>query len=757
MIPAKSCLAIRSGRFNERNAMLKKNTFLTACLFFTAAWLLFAAEAGALSFSQSSGLVSLKVTPEYKTLSPASKTIDIIAEADIKPGWHLYWDNPGDIGGPTSLSFFESPHYTEIGNTHTAPEKSVYEDIITSYVYTKKVYFRSTFTLKGLASVQRLPFNLVLSYTACSESCLPEEIPLSFALPVAAAAEKNPTFLNTLLTAENTFPVRLPATASLSGELLKLELQDQILKDCSEAEFVSRHPKKSALSELPKTTVAEHNRLHVKFQKEELPPDFKGVLLCPGHAYYIDADYASAATSQEAVPATTAATNSAETTAATIPSLRSGNSAASPSPADNPPPAVSPFSDNSIPVSTASSASNSASGTPSSSANPPPAGSASPTAGTPSSDSFSGGLLYYLITAFIAGLILNLMPCVLPVLSLKALYLVQNRRHASPLSALAYVAGVVCSFMLLAGILFYLRELGAGMGWGFQLQSPVFNAVLLLLFFLIFLNLTDRLPLPDACADTLSRLAGKQSFLTGFFAVVIACPCTGPFMGAAIGYAVAKPALIYFGIFLALSLGYALPYALIEMFPGFFLKYIPKPGHWMITMKRILALPILLTCFWLGWVIFNQFRPAAADAPDAAKADTVPGTTSATGTSSPGISPSAAAVAEPVWEPYTPAKIAAALAARRPVFINFTAKWCLVCLLNDKTSLSTETFRRLAAEKNIALFKADWTNRDETIRDALKAYDRNSIPLYIWYPAGKQTPVLLPQILTPDILKTQLQ
>lgn len=678
-------------------------------MFFTAAWLLFAAEAGALSFSQSTGLVSLKVTPEYKTLSPASKTIDIITEADIKPGWHLYWDNPGDIGGPTSLSFFESPHYTEIGNTHTAPEKSVYEDIITSYVYTKKVYFRSTFALKGLATVQRLPFNLVLSYTACSESCLPEEIPLSFALPVAAAAEKNPTFLNTLLTAENTFPVRLPATASLSGELLKLELQDQILKDCSEAEFVSRHPKKSALSELPETTVAEHNRLHVKFQKEELPPDFKGVLLCPGHAYYIDADVNAPVNAN--IPADAAAPT------------------ASPSPADN----------------------------------PPPAGSASPTAGTPSSDSFSGGLLYYLITAFIAGLILNLMPCVLPVLSLKALYLVQNRRHASPLSALAYVAGVVCSFMLLAGILFYLRELGAGMGWGFQLQSPVFNAVLLLLFFLIFLNLTDRLPLPDACADTLSRLAGKQSFLTGFFAVVIACPCTGPFMGAAIGYAVAKPALIYFGIFLALSLGYALPYALIEMFPGFFLKYIPKPGHWMITMKRILALPILLTCFWLGWVIFNQFRPAAADAPDAAKADTVPGTTSATGTtsaadtSSPGISPSAAAAAEPVWEPYTPAKVAAALAARRPVFINFTAKWCLVCLLNDKTSLSTETFRRLAAEKSIALFKADWTNRDETIRDALKAYGRNSIPLYVWYPAGKQTPVLLPQILTPDILKTQLQ
>ena len=710
MITAKSCLAIRSGRFNERNAMLKKYfMLLTACLFFIAAWLLFAAEAGALSFSQSTGLVSLKVTPEYKTLSPVSETIDIIAEADIKPGWHLYWDNPGDIGGPTSLSFFESPHYTEIGSTHTAPEKSVYEDIITSYVYTKKVYFRSTFALKNLEAVQRLPFNLVLSYTACSESCLPEEIALSFALPVAETAEKNPTFLNTLLTAENTFPVRLPATASLSGELLKLELQDQILKDCSEAEFVSSHPKKSALSELPETTVAEHNRLHVKFQKEELPPDFKGVLLCPGHAYYIDTDDASAAAPQKAAPATDGTV--------------SDMAAASPSPL---PPSI-----------------------------PDDTGNVS--SGHTSSGSFSGGLLYYLITAFIAGLILNLMPCVLPVLSLKALYLVQNRRHASPFSALAYVAGVVSSFMLLAGILFFLRELGSGLGWGFQLQSPVFNAILLLLFFLIFLNLTDRLPLPDSCADTLSRLAGKQSFLTGFFSVVIACPCTGPFMGAAIGYAVAKPALIYFGIFLALSLGYALPYALIEMCPGFFLKYIPKPGHWMITMKRILALPILLTCFWLGWVIFNQFRPGDADVPPAADIISADDTISADGTSSPGISPSADAAAEPVWEPYTPAKVADALAARRPVFINFTAKWCLVCLLNDKTSLSTETFRRLVAEKNIALFKADWTNRDETIRNALKTYGRNSIPLYVWYPAGKQTPVLLPQILTPDILKTQLQ
>ena len=345
---------------------------------------------------------------------------------------------------------------------------------------------------------------------------------------------------------------------------------------------------------------------------------------------------------------------------------------------------------------------------------------------TARSNGTSGSLLYYMLTAFVAGLILNLMPCVLPILSLKALYLVQNNRRSSPLSALSYTAGVICSFWILAGILFALREIGAGAGWGFQLQSPVFNIFLLLLFFLIFLNLTDKLPLPGAFAAKLSRAAGGKSFLTGFFAVVIACPCTGPFMGAALGYALSEPAEIYFGIFLSLGLGYALPYALVEIFPAVLLRHIPKPGHWMITLKRILALPILLTCFWLGWVIFNQLRPQ----------------------------PASSALS---WEPYTPAKVDAALAENRPVFVNFTAKWCLVCLLNDKTSLSSAAFYDTVRSQNIRLFKADWTSRSEGIRLALQNYGRNSIPLYVYYPAGQKQPVLLPQILTPEILQKSLR
>lgn len=340
---------------------------------------------------------------------------------------------------------------------------------------------------------------------------------------------------------------------------------------------------------------------------------------------------------------------------------------------------------------------------------------------------FDYSLIYYILTAFIAGIILNLMPCVLPILGLKALYLVQNNKKTSIYSALLYLLGVLSSFGLLAGILFYLRIKGEQFGWGFQLQSPVFNTILLLLFFAIFLNLIDKLPIPDKCANKLNKLTRNKSFLMGFFAVMIACPCTGPFMGAALGYAITKPTLIYFSIFLALGLGYALPYTLIELFPKFFLKFIPKPGHWMITLKRILALPIALTCLWLGWLIYNQLTPVITNKK------------------------------ELYWENYDRNLIDKALENKQSVFINFTAKWCLVCLLNDKTTLSTDRFKNFVKQNNIRLFKADWTTKDDNITNALKLYNRSSIPLYVYYNKGSISPIILPQILTGDIIENKVK
>lgn len=193
-------------------------------------------------------------------------------------------------------------------------------------------------------------------------------------------------------------------------------------------------------------------------------------------------------------------------------------------------------------------------------------------------------------------------------------------------------------------------------------------------------------------------------------------------MGAALGYALTQPAAVYFGIFLSLGFGYALPYTLIELYPRFFIKRLPHPGHWFITLKRVLALPILLTCFWLGWVIFNQLKPQNRPT-------------------------------EIAWHPYTPQAVTEALQQKQAIFINFTAKWCLVCLLNDKTTLSSENFRELVKTHNIKLFKADWTNHNPDIGEALKTYNRNSIPLYVYYPSATGKPQILPQILTPELIK----
>jgi len=593
-------------------------------------------------FNKKNNFITLNVVPEFNTLSKTNKTLTVITAVSIKPGWHVYWHNPGDTGDPTILTFYDSPYYSITQSTRTAPQKFVFEDIITTYVHRQNLYFKTEFKLNNLSAQAELSLKQILTYTVCKKECLPGKIAIDIKLPITDTPQKNPDFIRYLLEAENTFSTPLNTLSKLENETLELQVADTILKECPKPEFISWHPKKNIISNLPTTEISEQGHVKVSFDKGETPPDAKGVLLCPQTSYDI-------------------------------------------TPAQNDP----------IP-------------TPKEIPNQP------------------NTLAYYLITAFLAGLILNLMPCVLPILSLKALYLAAHKEKASPLSALIYLLGVLSSFMVLSGLLFYLRQLGQELGWGFQLQSPAFNIFLMLLFFIIFLSLIDKLQIPDIFADKLNKLSHNKSFLTGFFAVIIACPCTGPFMGAALGYAVMQPPLIYFGIFLSLGLGYALPYVLIESFPAFFLKFIPKPGHWMITLKRILSIPIALTCLWLFWITANQLCPKP-------QTDDI------------------------LWEEYTPQKVEQSLKANQPVFIDFTAKWCLICLLNDKTTLNSQSFKQLAKEKHLKLYKADWTNHSKEIADALQSYGRNSIPLYIYYKPQSREPIYLPQILTTNILNNVLQ
>ena len=598
--------------------------------------------ANALSFSKKTPHVKLNIIPEYTAVSPQTKKLTLLAAIDIKPDWHLYWDNPGDAGDPTTLIYYDSPHFTITKDTHSFPSKSVLNDIITAYVYRDKTYFKTEFALNNLDNIKKLNFNAVLTYTVCQKECLPEKINLQFSLPINHQKKTNPSFLEELLIADNSFPISLETEAVLNENLMELKIDEHILKACDKPEFISHRPKKSILANLPRTTQTADNRLLINFDDNELTEDIAGILLCNTHAYTI------------------------------TPKIKN------------------------ITLSSSSS--------------------------DPTSEH---NFIYYLLTAFIAGLILNLMPCVLPILSLKALYLAAHKEKASLLSAIVYLLGVLTSFMVLSGLIFYLKSIGTELGWGFQLQSAAFNIFLLILFFAIFLNLIDKLSIPDKWSDKLSKIAGNKSFLTGFFAVIIACPCTGPFMGGALGYAIRQPELIYFTIFLSLGFGYALPYVLIEAFPQFFLKFIPKPGAWMITLKRILSLPIALTCLWLGWVTYNQLCPTPK--------------------------------AEILWETYSPKSVEQALQKQESVFIDFTAKWCLVCLLNDKTTLNSPEFKQLSKEKNIHLFKADWTNHNKEITDALKSYQRNSIPLYIYYKKGSSVPIYLPQILTVDTLKKNMK
>ena len=609
-------------------------------IFYYCLCLIFAltCNAQALSFSQKTNHVRLSIIPEFKTISKDTQNITLITAIDIKPEWHIYWDNPGDSGDPTILTFYDSPHYTTTETTHSAPQKFVLEDIITTYIHRQKLYYKTTFKLNHLEDLSHLTFKLVLSYTVCRKNCLPETITLDISLPITSEPTSNPDYIQTLLDAENTFPLPLNVQAEIKNKTLELNIAEHIIKECQHPEFISIYQKKNILSDLPKTTLIDNNHLLVTFDKDELPNDSQGILLCSSHAYYL-----------------------------------------------------------------------------------------TPQANTSTSlpNTFAQNLLYYLLTAFLAGLILNLMPCVLPILSLKALYLAAHKEKASPLSALIYLSGVLCSFIILSGLLFYLKIAGTELGWGFQLQSPIFNIFLMILFFIIFLSLIDKLPLPSLFTNTLSKISANQSFLTGFFAVIIACPCTGPFMGAALGYAMMQPPLGYFSIFIALGFGYALPYVLIETFPKLLLHCLPKPGPWMVTFKHILSIPIAITCLWLGWVTYNQLKP---------------------------LNPTS----DIFWEQYSEENINTALKNNTPVFIDFTAKWCLICLLNDKNVLSTPVFKQLVKNNHIRLFKADWTNRDDKIRDALNAYGRNSVPLYIYYAPKNSAPKILPQILTEKILTETL-
>jgi thiol:disulfide interchange protein len=390
-------------------------------------------------------------------------------------------------------------------------------------------------------------------------------------------------------------------------------------------------------------------------------------------------------------------------------------------------------------------------------------------------------LLRFASLAFLGGVILNLLPCVFPVLFIKGLSLVESSRHDRThvrAHGLVYTAGILVSFWAIVAVLLGLRAGGRQLGWGFQFQSPGFVAVIALLLFFLGLSLAGMFEIGLTVTNTGSSLAARQgysgSFFTGVLAVVVATPCTAPFMGAAIGFALAQNAGVAFAVFTALALGLAAPYLLLTFYPQW-MRHLPRPGAWMEVLKQATAVPIFGTVIWMVWLFGSSVGvDALAGLLIAflllAIAGWILGRWPARRVASVfAVCVIVLAVATPLyalwkfpatdvkaagkgdWEPYSRAAIEQYRAEGRPVFVDFTARWCLSCQVNERAVLDQGAVQRRLHGSGIVLVRADWTKRDEGIASALNELGRDGVPTYVLYVPG-QPALVLPEVLTPGIV-----
>jgi thiol:disulfide interchange protein DsbD len=381
-----------------------------------------------------------------------------------------------------------------------------------------------------------------------------------------------------------------------------------------------------------------------------------------------------------------------------------------------------------------------------------------------------------LLGALLGGLILNLMPCVFPILAIKVVGFTKHAgdQRAHRVSGLAYTAGVIVSFAALGAVMLALRAAGEQLGWGFQLQSPAVVAALAALFTLIALNLAGLFEfgsfVPSSVASLEARHPAANAFLSGVLAVAIASPCTAPFMGASLGFAIGLPAVEALLVFAAIGLGMAIPYLAASWVPAV-ARLLPRPGAWMDTFRKLMAFPMFATVAWLVWVLGQQsgidgaaallvllvamsmvvwaltLRGRARSVIAAISIACLGLLAWAAGPNITKLPPPQTAQAEgSAWQAWEPGRVDQILASGRPVFVDFTAAWCVTCQYNKKTTLSRDDVLGDLSAKNVALLRADWTRRDPAITAALGQLGRNGVPVYVFYAVGK-APVVLSEVL----------
>ncbi|MES2724212.1 MAG: thioredoxin family protein [Pseudomonadota bacterium] len=654
-------------------------------------------------------------------------TVHVALRQKIQKGWHTYWRNSGDSGDATRISWTLPAGWTAGEFVWATPSRQPTGPLM-NYGYQGEVLLPVAVTAPASARPgDTVTLKAAVAFLVCADICVPEDAVLTLDLPVVAAApQPDAKWAGPITKALDAAPKPAGLTATfVKGEgALKLAVAGTVLKGADEAYF---YPFKSTVID------------HAKPQALERGPEGLTLTLSPGY----DFTQGTPPTALEGV-------------------LSLGGKAYELTAAEGPPPV----------------------GT--SGLGPPPA--KAPIAGE------GLGLALAFVYALLGGLVLNLMPCVFPILAMKATSLAghAHERSAARAQGLAFLAGVLATFLALAGVLIAIRAGGSAVGWGFQLQSPVVVAGLALLMLAVALNLSGLFEVGTSLQGVGTGLASRQglagAFFTGALAVVVAAPCTAPFMGPALGWALTQSAPVALAVFLGLGLGFAAPFTLAAFAPALLAK-LPKPGPWMETFKKLMAFPMYGAAAWLVWVLTIQagemglarvlaaavvlalaawvlglaqrrqatggklLALAAVGAVLAIGAFVlvlVPAYSVATSTSAeaaPGSIPEAV---------YSPEAVAEARAAGKPVFVNFTAAWCVTCQVNEKVAFATAEAAEAFTRTGAVYLKADWTRKDAVIAAELARHGRAGVPLYLVYGVKSPDPVILPQFLTPAMVAKAL-
>jgi thiol:disulfide interchange protein len=715
--------------------------------------LLLAAAENALAAgpSATSKHVTVTLLPESESVQ-AGRPFTVALRMQMEPEWHTYWKNPGDSGLPTRIQW-RLPEGFEAGEIQWPTPELMFVEPLMSYGYEGEVLLLTDIRPPATLAGGDITVGAKVDWLECKEACLPGKADLEVSLPVRnseprAVADWKDTFASTRR--------QIPATAKgwsfdthVSASTVALLAKGP---GAGSAKNVYLFPATVQVIDhaAPQKLVATPGGFRLEMARAPnapAPDGLAGVLVVDGRAFEI-------------------ATAPRKTAAAVAGPSAEPIGGASPTSVD-PTPALA------LPVTPATAAGD------------------ADVAAAPGARATT--LPIALLFAFVGGMILNLMPCVLPVLSLKVMGFVrdgQGNPRGALRHGLAFAFGVVVFFWVLAGALLALRAGGEQIGWGFQLQSPVFVMFLSALFLLLSLNLFGVFELGASLTAVGNLPAGSSglasSFWSGALATIVATPCTAPFMGSALGFTLSQPAAITLLVFTMLGLGMAAPYLVFSASPRL-LRLVPKPGPWMETFKQLMGFVLMATVVFLAWLFGRQVgvggmawllmsllllamaawiysRGATPLASTGRRALAI---TAALALGIAGLAlgfaqaraatPDRRAAAEGGWEAFSPGRLEELRRAGTPVFVDFTADWCLTCQVNKRVALNRPEVKERFAREGIVLMKADWTLRDETITRALAGHGRQGVPLYVLYGRdGSQPPRILPEVLSPAIVLSAL-